>query len=59
MQVILASDKIKTKELPPWFAEGCFTTFRKLTKIIPEMLFVYQNLGLSEDNIKETVNHFR
>jgi len=59
IQVILASDKIKNKELPPWYSEGCFTTFRKLTKIIPEMLFVYQNLGLSEDNIKETVNHMR
>ena len=51
IQVILASDRIQNKELPPWFSDGCYMTYRKLTQIIPEILFVYQNLGLSENNI--------
>ena len=59
IQVILASDKIRNRELPPWFSDGCFITYRKLTKIIPEVLFVYQNLGLTEENIKESVNDLR
>ena len=34
-------------------------TFRKLTRAIPEVLLVYTNLGLSEENIKESVNDLR
>ena len=59
IQVILASDRIKNKELPPWFDDGCYVTYRKLTQIIPEILFVYQNLGLSEDNIGQSVTDLR
>lgn len=59
IQVILASDKMKNRELPPWYSDGCFMTFRKLTRAIPEVLLVYTNLGLSEENIKESVNELR
>ena len=55
IQVILASDRIQNKELPPWYSDGCFMTYRKLTQIIPEILFVYQNLGLNENNIGQSV----
>ena len=55
IQVILASDRIQNKELPPWYSDGCSMTYRKLTQIIPEIQFVYLNLGLNENNIGQSV----
>ena len=52
--VTLGADKIPSREVPKWRKE-VFQTFRKLTQIVPEINYVYTELGLSESNIKGSV----
>ena len=46
-KIILGSDKIPDKEYPKW-SENVSETFTELTKAVPEMMLVYQDLGLDE-----------
>ena len=50
----LGADRVPPKLVPKWRKE-VFQTFMKLTRIVPEINYVYTELGLSESNIKGSV----
>ena len=47
LQIVIGSERIPTRKYPKW-SENLYATFKRLTAAVPEMLFVYQNLGLDE-----------
>lgn len=50
---VLQSEHVTGQKRPRW-SEDLYLTFRKLTSAVPEMLVVYQSLGLDETNIRES-----
>jgi len=48
--IILNSERIATRKYPKW-SEDLFSTFSKLTNCVPEINYLYQELGLNQENI--------
>lgn len=55
LQIVLGSERIPTRKYPKW-SENLYITFKKLTAVVPEINFIYQNLGLDESNIMQSAN---
>ena len=53
LQIILNSERIPTRAYPKW-SDNLFQTFKKLSSTVPEIQFVFQNLGLDRTNIIES-----
>jgi len=51
--IMLNSERISSRKYPKW-SENLFETFIKLNVVIPELNFLFQDLGLSEDNIMQS-----
>ena len=48
--IILNSERIATRKYPKW-SENLFDTFMKLASCVPEISFIFQELGLNQENI--------
>ena len=51
--IILNSERIATRKYPKW-SENLFETFTKLNTVVPEINFLFQDLGLTEENIMQS-----
>lgn len=48
--IVLGSERIHSKHYPKW-SENLFHTFCKVKKLVPEMQYLFQDLGLDESQI--------
>ena len=47
LQIVLNSERIPSRQYPKW-SENLFKTFTSVAKLVPEMNFIYMDLGLDE-----------